>query len=340
MTTTTGCRMRGRSRSRADPLNPADAAADNDDGDGISNLNEYRRDGSHGRIHHPLAQRSAQCGQHRRIRRGETSVEDLEAWTDDGGISNTSGTWLWRLNGFTWTNVLQLSTITGVRADTKLADDGIVHILLFNGSTTRFASLEYVPGSAMYKFWSVRPSVINLNLSGAESVTLDIDSTGVMWVEYDSASTIQVIYSQYPYSNWTNPAILLANNIEGADDIGAVTSLKNGRVGVMWSNQATRRFEFKYHVDGESPSSWSDMEIALDDSPNIDLGPADDHINFATASDGTLYAAVKTGYNRSGYPVIGLLVRKPSGVWIPFTRSRQTCPPRGPSSSLTNSWGS
>jgi hypothetical protein len=45
---------------------------------------------------------------------------------------------------------------------------------------------------------------------------------------------------------------------------------------------------------------------------------ADDHIHLAVTSDGTLYATVKTGYDRSGYPSIGLLVRRPTGVWDDF----------------------
>jgi len=42
---------------------------------------------------------------------------------------------------------------------------------------------------------------------------------------------------------------------------------------------------------------------------------ADDHINLEVASNGTLYAAIKTSYDSSGRPVIGLLVRRPSGTW-------------------------
>ena len=303
------------------PLNPADASADND-GDGVSNLNEYLQGtdprspsgGFTGRWHKEVLNSVHITG-------SAAEKPQSKIWQHDGiwwGVfSNAAGTWLWRLDGFTWNNVLQLSTMTNVRADAKLADDGIVHVLMFNGSTTRLASVEYVPGSSTYRLWPARPSVINLNLSGAESVTLDIDSTGVMWVEYDSGSTIQVKYSQYPYSNWTNPSVVLANNIDGSDDIGGLTSLRNGRIGVMWSNQATRRFEFRYHIDGEAPTRWSTMEIALGESPNVGRGAADDHLNFATASDGTLYAAVKTGYDSSGYPVIVLLKRSPSGTWDP-----------------------
>ena len=44
---------------------------------------------------------------------------------------------------------------------------------------------------------------------------------------------------------------------------------------------------------------------------------ADDHLNVAVASDGTVYAAVKTSYDTSGHTKIGLIVRRPNGVWDP-----------------------
>ncbi|HEY6866003.1 MAG TPA: LamG domain-containing protein, partial [Candidatus Eisenbacteria bacterium] len=58
----------------------------------------------------------------------------------------------------------------------------------------------------------------------------------------------------------------------------------------------------------EVPSSQS----ALD---GVGLGMADDHLHAAVASDGTLYAAVKTSYDTPGYPRIALLVRRPAGTW-------------------------
>src|SRR5690606_7240983 len=47
----------------------------------------------------------------------------------------------------------------------------------------------------------------------------------------------------------------------------------------------------------------------------VGAGMADDHLNVAIASDGTLYVAVKTSYDTSGLTKIGLLVRRPSGTW-------------------------
>jgi hypothetical protein len=42
---------------------------------------------------------------------------------------------------------------------------------------------------------------------------------------------------------------------------------------------------------------------------------ADDHIHLTAASNGTLYAAVKTSYNTVGFPRVAFLVRRPSGAW-------------------------
>ena len=48
---------------------------------------------------------------------------------------------------------------------------------------------------------------------------------------------------------------------------------------------------------------------------NVGAGMADDHIHLAVSADSTLYAAVKTGYDKSGYPKIAMLVRRPTGTW-------------------------
>ncbi len=42
---------------------------------------------------------------------------------------------------------------------------------------------------------------------------------------------------------------------------------------------------------------------------------ADDHLNLTSASDGSLYCAVKTGYDAPGHPQVALLKRKPDGRW-------------------------
>ena len=64
---------------------------------------------------------------------------------------------------------------------------------------------------------------------------------------------------------------------------------------------------------------WSPDEVPAGQSAlNIGAGESDDHMNLAVASDGTLYAAVKTSYDTSPYAKMALLVRRPGGTWDPL----------------------
>jgi beta-glucanase (GH16 family) len=73
------------------------------------------------------------------------------------------------------------------------------------------------------------------------------------------------------------------------------------------------------HQDGADANVWSVDELPGSQSAlNVGHGMADDHMHAAVASDGTVYVAVKTSYDKSGYPKIGLLVRRPNGVWDNF----------------------
>jgi hypothetical protein len=81
----------------------------------------------------------------------------------------------------------------------------------------------------------------------------------------------------------------------------------------LWSDQNDDDFHFKYHVDSEDPTIWYGPEVA---SPNQSGSFADDHINLAVSSDGTIYAAVKTSYSHnSSETTIALLERESNGTW-------------------------
>jgi len=239
-------------------------------------------------------------------------------------LADGGGTWLRKLVGTEWTGALELSSATNTKADCKVVGD-VVHILLFTGSSSQLVSLQYNSGTGFYEAWSSRPTPSSVTLDSAvEIATIDIDSNGRMWLASDGSTTIEVRYSDSPYSSWSGP-ITLATGIS-TDDISVVTALPNGTVGVLWSNQSTKRFGFKTHVDGADPNTWSTDEVPASQSANdgVGGGMADDHLNVAVASDGTLYAAIKTSYDTSGYPLIGLLVRRPAGTWDDLYEVSQT----------------
>ncbi len=227
---------------------------------------------------------------------------------------NGSGTWLWRLDSSSWSSVLQLSS-KGSRADVKVVGD-LAHVLMFEGATSELVTLENRPGApARYDFWTVQPQVVSVSLgSSVETATIDVDSTGRLWVAYDRSTTIEMRYSDGPYTTFSAP-ITVASGIT-TDDISSVIAMPGGRIGVFWSNQNSRRFGFKTHVDGANPQTWSADEVpASQSAKSVGGGFADDHVHLATTSDGTLYAAVKTSYDSASHEAVAVLVRRPSGAW-------------------------
>ncbi|MHC4098080.1 MAG: hypothetical protein ACYSU3_18725 [Planctomycetota bacterium] len=225
-------------------------------------------------------------------------------------LPDSQGTALWALVGTAWIDVMDLSPYTNSRADVKVVGN-VVHILLYRGTSSELISVEYDAPSQSYQL----SSTVDITLdSGVETATIDVDTTGRMWIASDASTAINVRYSDPPYNVWSSP-ITLASGIS-SDDISVVTTLANGSIGVLWSNQQTQRFGFRVHDDSAGPAVWSADEVPASQSAlNVGLGMADDHLNVAVASDGTLYAAVKTSYDTAGYPKIAFLVRRPNGQW-------------------------
>ena len=251
-----------------------------------------------------------------------------KVWLHDGAwwavlpttaASPGSGTWLWKLVGSTWTSVLKLSNNTDTHAD--VTDTGTVaHVLLYRGASSELASIAYAGGT--YALWPTRTSNAPVTLTGATepAATIALDSAGRLWVAWVGTSDVWVSSSISPYSAWSAPTSLASGM--PADDIAVITAMPGNKIGVLWSNEnaGVKRFGFRTHVDGDPQASWTADEVPASGSAHdsIGTGMADDHLNVAVASDGTLYAAVKTSYDTAGYPKMALLVRRPNGTWDPL----------------------
>ena len=249
---------------------------------------------------------------------------ESKVWKQDGrwfGVfSDTVGTHVYRLDGNVWTKTLQISTDVGIMADVKTVGN-VTHIFMEKDLDSKLASIQFVPGAVpTYQMWSQRPTLTSVPLATiVEAATIDIDTTGRMWVSYDEQiSKIQVKYSDYPYTTFSSPIVIAPNVF--FDDLSSIIALPGGKIGVMWSDQNAERFGFRVHVDGADPNTWSANEVPGGQSAlnGVGGGMADDHINLAVATDGTLYAAVKTSYDIDPNPHIGILVRRPNGTWDNF----------------------
>lgn len=239
----------------------------------------------------------------------------------------TGGTYIYRLDGTSWTQLSKIFSSTLVKADVKLSND-TAYVLLCSSSIpplqkATLLRAKYIAGSPPTYSFSLPADTTQIPIdSYSETSTIDIDSKWIMWLASDGGGTsassglkkINVRWSSYPYTTWSD-SITLETGVNW-DDICAITAYDPdgpSKIGIMWSNQSTTSFRFAYHIDGDNVNSWTTETIISVPSPGY--GVADDHINLKVGSDGTIYAAVKTGYDTPEYPQIGLLVKSHDGTW-------------------------
>lgn len=156
---------------------------------------------------------------------------------------------------------------------------------------------------------------------GSESVTIDRDTLGRLWVTFTRASSVWVAHSTVSDTSWTAPFLIPGvDTAVSADDISSLISL-GGKIAVMWSDQASAAFRFAVHQDTDPDTVWS-ME-----TPFAGTRIADDHLNLKSLlgdDQGRLYAAVKTSLGDNPAdpltaPGIVVLTRSVSGVWTAAT---------------------
>jgi hypothetical protein len=113
--------------------------------------------------------------------------------------------------------------------------------------------------------------------TGATGIVLDRDSKGVLWVTYVSGGSLWVAHSLTSDADWAAPYKLPVADPLVADDISSLVPFGPGRIGVMWTDQASERVLFASHADGDSDSTWSPVELVA-----TGVGTDDDQLNLKT----------------------------------------------------------
>jgi hypothetical protein len=194
-----------------------------------------------------------------------------------------------------------------------------------SGNPTRLYRFSYDPATKTYTRDTGFPAQINSVSS--EALTIDKDSTGVLWATWTQGSKVYANNTTGGDATWGTPFVLPFSSASGlsSDDISAVASFGGGRTGVMWSNQPRSAMYFAEHQDGAPRTTWDVTRTALQ-GPNS----ADDHINLKslqTSSSGQVFAVIKTSLDDAGgnssAPLIMLLVRDPSSAdWSSYPVAR------------------
>lgn len=232
-------------------------------------------------------------------------------------LSATAGTKVYRLDGTTWTDILTLHAKSS-KPDCRVVND-LVHVLLYKGALNNslLYSLKYDPVNNVYALWNARPAGTNIVFpANSETSTMLVDGNGRMWVASDGISDMTVWWADAPYTSFSAP-LTLATGAKDDDICALVDMAPLNKIGLFWSDQTTKRFGFRTHANGADPSVWSADEQPASRFANdtAGFGFADDHMNLATAGDGTVYCAAKTSYNLNGFQKLILLVRRPAGTW-------------------------
>ena len=155
---------------------------------------------------------------------------------------------------------------------------------------------SYNTGSNTYTLDNGFPT--DVNAAKSETLVLEKDSTGRLWVTYTRDQAVYVNHSGSSDTDWdpdNRPFVIPTgdNSVDiTSDDISSITVFNN-KIGVMWSNQSDEKMYFSVHPDSSSPTSgWSGGAVALSGNKL-----ADDHINLASLDGdpaGEVFASTKT----------------------------------------------
>src|SRR5262249_49077045 len=141
-------------------------------------------------------------------------------------------------------------------------------------------------------------SPIVVRSGGAESISIDKDTTGKLWVTYTRGLQVYVYRTTTSESVWGTPFVVPGARPLNSDDISGIVAYRDANgssIGVLWSNHNTpSSMYFSYHKDGDPDTTWQPIETIY-----TAKCAADDHINIKSLQSdtrGALYAAVKTSF--------------------------------------------
>lgn len=172
---------------------------------------------------------------------------------------------------------------------------------------------------------------VTVRSGGAETIVIDKDSTGRLWITYTQNKQVWINHSTSSDRNWSlagafNPPDANDDTNSASvfnDDISSLVAF-DGKIGVLWSKHDTTiptgdpqaAFYFSYREDTAplNVAAWQTRKIYSG------LNSSDDHISLRSlqVAGKEIYAVVKTSLpgNGTNTPMIVLLGRRADGTWI------------------------
>ena len=199
----------------------------------------------------------------------------------------------------------------------------------------RLYRFSFDQGSQSYSLDSGFPVYVNDDQT--ETLVVDKDSTGRLWIAYPSRETGSAPYQVYVNASsgtgndksWGTPFSLTSLFPEAEiapDDIASLAAFRDNqgdKIGVMWTNQLTNSAYFASRKDTNSDplAGWTLQSISLG---SISI---DDHISLkslTTNSSGQVFAVIKTGATQPDQPLILVVARDKDGSFSSHTYSTKS----------------
>jgi hypothetical protein len=205
---------------------------------------------------------------------------------------------------------------TGIGSVADVAQDGdTVHVVTRSSDgSLYYVRLSFDAAGGEYR---ADPGRLVTTRNSVAPAMIAKDSAGTLWVAYANAVNVVVIPSTDGGLTWGR-VLTLTNALNRQTPESASLVAFDGRMGILWSDQAAGAFVFASHRNGDPPGLWAREQI------QVGAGLADNHVSLVRlrvpgqAAD-TLVAAVKTSTDETGgtgdSPLLVALVRTPGGEW-------------------------
>jgi hypothetical protein len=187
----------------------------------------------------------------------------------------------------------------------------------------------YDSGAKSYSLIDGFPIGLTLKGRPSSAVVLDEDNTGKLWATYtgtqgdSSDGQVHVIWStSADHTEWDTNGITLESGLDPNKlESSAIIHFGGDKIGIVWSNQPLMEIAFRYHIDGQAETQWSEKEVIDSGLGPRGLGPvANDHLNIKAAPDGRIFLVAKDNDdngtpNNSLEGQVWLYIRSAVGVW-------------------------
>jgi hypothetical protein len=231
------------------------------------------------------------------------------------GQSKVDRKWyLYKFDGFIWTQTLLIDTAPKSRPDCILDASNNKAYILFPGGTTKITRLSYSGGN-----WTVDSgypyTIDDFNQSSDRGINLVRARNNDLWIFNIVDSTLIAKRSTDNGQTWS-AAITLKSNLhygDGLTDAVAFTHSGSDHIGVGYAENSAPGsiYGFLRHKDSDPENVWTDETASI---PQFSGTTSDDHLSM-TAHDNEILMAIKTNGGGPSTTNIGLLHRETDGTW-------------------------